>query len=403
MKFSSQNGTKKAAIGIGSILLLAASLVTVAATVTAQTTGCSDENRVDFGSQFFGSGDYGNHLLSVDAPTGGTELAPVAVSLPAGVYSVGAEATDGYTGRDTVTQPNEQWFAEFYSASGALLATTAPTGDVADLVEQGFWSGSLGEVTLAEDATSLVIKHAAPGSSSPNSVRAVCLSADFVADIPVEVLDSSIVVDFDSTNLDPSEVVIECAGAGSDSGTDTAVDLTFPTVEPGDECSVTWPEDHTCTVVVTPEGDIDVVEGGNSVVITFPEDVSVDVVVDIDCTIDCSDVDAVAAHDGSDCPLDCSDEAINSGVTAEADCMVECSDGSMVAEAADCPVECSDGSSAASAADCPVTCSDGSTAATAADCDDDDDDDEVITTEVQGQVIEAPVAQPQSADPTFTG
>ena len=109
-----QLGRKKVAVGVGAALLLAASLITVGAAVSAQsgpTADCSNDNPIQFGTQFFGSADYDNHLLS----SGPTELT-FDYALPAGTYEIAAVSTDGYIGRELITQTEEQWFAQFVGA-----------------------------------------------------------------------------------------------------------------------------------------------------------------------------------------------------------------------------------------------------------------------------------------------
>lgn len=352
-------GRQKAAVGIGAVLLLAASLITVATTVGAQSEGCVGE-RVDFGTdQIFGTDFFGNHLLSRDTPVGGVQLDPVAVSFPAGTYAVTAESTDGYIGRAGVVQTQEQWIADFIDAEGNLLASTQPTGDVPDPDDEDFdfWSGSIGEITLDADAASVVIRHAAPGAPSPNSVRAICIGVDLVAQAPAAI-DSSIVVDFDSTG-DPSDITVTCGDAEGVTVGGVAVDIGPDDVIPGTTCTVDFPhgDDHACVMSVTATDDdgndatdaVIVVNGEATKDITFPADIGVDVVVDIDC----SPVDD---------PIDT--EVLDS--TEEPEPAAETPD------------------PAPAPAPAPAVPDD-------------------IDTEVLGQVVTAPVAQAESGDPTFTG
>ena len=175
MNSASTPSRKKAAFGVTTVLLLAASLLTVSSTAGAQGAifaGCPADS-VNFGTEgeFFGTLDYNNHLLSSGPTSQSTDYA-----LPAGTYEIGAVSTDGYEGRELIeNQPAEQWFAEFLAADGSVVATTGLTADIQDGVEQGIWSGSLGEVTLASDATQVRVQHASPGGDNPNSVRAVCV------------------------------------------------------------------------------------------------------------------------------------------------------------------------------------------------------------------------------------
>jgi hypothetical protein len=106
----------------------------------------------------------------------------VAAAVPAGEYQIDTVSYDGYTGRTgTAAQPYEQYVLEFLSASGDVLARTGPTADLADGVEEATWSGSVGSVVLAEDATQIRAIHRArvdssfdPGPSA-NSVQPACV------------------------------------------------------------------------------------------------------------------------------------------------------------------------------------------------------------------------------------
>ena len=222
MKSSSRLGRKKAAVGFGAILLLAASLITVSAAVSAQsgpTADCSNDNAIQFGTQFFGSADLGNHLLS----SGPVERS-YAYDLAPGVYEISAVSTDGYLGRELVTQDEEQWFAQFLAADGSIIDTSAVTDDVPDFVEIGIWPGSLGSVTIDQQVATVRIVHNAPGAtSSPNSVRPVCLGASLTAEIPVATCDAVEAADGSVSGVDSVTGEV-CDLGGSDAGTCDAVE-----------------------------------------------------------------------------------------------------------------------------------------------------------------------------------
>ena len=263
-------------------MLLVASLA-VGAAVSAQsgpTAGCSNDNPIQFGTQFFGENDYDNHLLS----NGPTEL-EFAYSLPAGTYNISAVSTDGYEGRSEIIQTEEQWFAQFISG-GSVVATTSPTGDVPDSVEQGIWSGSLGEVVLESAIDTVRVVHRAPGGDSQNSVRPVCLGATLTsaqAAAPIESIESSIMVMFDSEGIAESTITLECENADAMEVTGEMVMLITDPVDPGSVCTVGFPAEHDCTMSVRPAGDVEVDNSPGSKVITFPEDTAVDAKVEIFC------------------------------------------------------------------------------------------------------------------------
>lgn len=121
-------------------------------------------------------------LVDFDSPISGlvsSRTYPLTASLSPGTYAVNAVSWDGYEGRGSIPepQPAERWYAEVLDASGAVLATTASTPDVADDTDEVLWAGSLGEVSWASGtATSIRVVHAMPKAPTPNSVVPVCVS-----------------------------------------------------------------------------------------------------------------------------------------------------------------------------------------------------------------------------------
>jgi len=149
--------------------------ITLASNLGAQngSQGCSGDIVIQTGGPLFGGTAnrlYSNTLLPdrVTSRTYGID------TVPAGTYQVMAVGYDGYVGRVHAFQGNEQWFAEFTGAAG-LLDTTGTTGDVPDGLEEAFWSGGVGTVTLASDATQLTARHAFLTNEVANSVEPVCL------------------------------------------------------------------------------------------------------------------------------------------------------------------------------------------------------------------------------------
>jgi len=170
--------------GVGIVAIVGALLVS-GASLSAQSgpsADCSATNASNFGTQFFGVEEFGNRLLST-SPT--SRVFDLPSAMVAGTYTIDAVSYDGYPNRDTVAaQPLEQWFAEFLAADGTVLATTGSTGELEDLVLEATWSGSLGEVTLADTATQIRTIHVAPGDPLINSVRPVCVGAELVVTDP---------------------------------------------------------------------------------------------------------------------------------------------------------------------------------------------------------------------------
>ena len=238
-----------------------------------------------FGTAFFGTEDNGNRLLST-SPTNRTyELATV---IPAGSYAVNAVSYDGYSTRESIpSQPQEQWFAELLDAEGGVLATTGPTADLEDLVVEASWSGSVGSIEIAGDATSIRVLHLAPGSPSVNSVRPVCLG--FVSDGSGggdggdggDDMSTSIVVDYENTDGESVPVEVACGRGLVDSAAGSTVTVAIADVPSGATCEVDYTDgDDNCDVSVS-DNAVKTEFDGNVLVITMPD--SGQVVVDISC------------------------------------------------------------------------------------------------------------------------
>ncbi len=109
----------------------------------------------------------------------------VTAAVPAGGVTItNATSSDSYVGRENVTQTSERWDVQFLDAGGAVIATSAPTADLPDLVQTGTWSGPLGPVNLPSDAVSIRPHHrpdlapdGTPNSVFPGSVR-LCWSVE---------------------------------------------------------------------------------------------------------------------------------------------------------------------------------------------------------------------------------
>ncbi len=104
------------------------------------------------------------------------------VNLAAGKYDVTLVAWDGYIGREAVSQPNERYKLELRNASGAVVATSNATTDVADNVREAIVINTVNEdLVVTEAITGLRGVHAVyPDTSSPNSVNALCAAIDVI-------------------------------------------------------------------------------------------------------------------------------------------------------------------------------------------------------------------------------
>lgn len=394
MKSSSQLGRKKAAVGIGAVLLLVASLITVSAAVSAQTGACGADTGIAFDGPFFGTGDYGNHLLSVANADGPTSIGPVSLALPAGTYALNAVARDGYEGRESVNQPSEQWLADFHAADGSYLATSRWTGDVPDNREAGEWAGSIGEITLSSDAATVTFRHAAPGpGNTPNSVRVVCLGATLISS-PSPCEGAAADGSDGATDADGNACVDPCDGAVvGDGATDADGKLCNDPCEAAlvavgvsaeaaaEACGADTPEECVAMAVANENNAADAapeacgVETGTE----GTGDACVDALVAEGAT-----VDGATTACGSDTAEACVAAAVDAGADQAA------------AEAA-----CDGITTEVEGA--TVTNDGGDTGDNGAGDDDDDNGAGDTDTEVLGATITAPVAQAQTGNPTFTG
>lgn len=261
-------------------LASAVALIEQADAQTGPTASCSADE-TSFGVTAFGLGFGSNRLTTTGTPT---STFPLASPLAAGTYDINAVSYDGYPDRIlTVPQLREQWTASFLAADGSVLATTAPTGDIADGVNEDTWSGSVGSVTLASQAVSVQVNHAGIGDVSVNSVYAVCIGADLVE--PEVELSSGITVDFVDLADRSSTIGVSC-GDLSESATGSTADLAIGSLDPGTECLVEYPLDFNCDVIVETE-DVDVTSAltDNGIVVNTPPGGGV-VAVSITCDAD---------------------------------------------------------------------------------------------------------------------
>ncbi len=283
MELNTTLTTRIVGFAAAALLLVVLAVLTMAGSVSAQTgpgATCTGDTATTFGTNYWGFEEWGNRIYSTSPTSRDFALSS---PLEAGTYVLDGVSYDGYPGREMIdAQPREQWFAELLSADGTVLGTSGVTGDIADGVEEGTWSGALGEVTIGQTATAVRISHAAPGSISVNSVRPVCLGATGgpVAPAPTPP-PSSIVVDYDSTNAAASDVMVVC-GNLEESATGTSVDLMIDGIPAESGCAVRYTPGLVCTVVVDPDSSV-AATSGDGVNIQIPDAGDAAIVVDIDC------------------------------------------------------------------------------------------------------------------------
>jgi hypothetical protein len=118
------------------------------------------------------------------------------------VADVRAVTYDGYHGRENTSQPFEQLVFQFLDAGGTVLATSAPTTDLADLVLEATAVTvlpTLGWTTGT--ATQVRALHAYLGTdATPNSLEPMCLSVD-----PVPTPQSTTTTTTTTTTIQPGD------------------------------------------------------------------------------------------------------------------------------------------------------------------------------------------------------
>ena len=108
--------------------------------------------------------------------TGGPETTSnMPVSLDAGTYKVSLYSWDGYNGRETVSQPNEQWYVSFLDGSSEVAQSGSST-DLADNVIEADSTDIVNtNLVLNQSVDGVVGTHVAP-TTTANSVYPVCAS-----------------------------------------------------------------------------------------------------------------------------------------------------------------------------------------------------------------------------------
>ncbi len=277
---------------------------------------CGGDYASSFGSVGFNT-VVGDKILSTSPSSRTFNLSN---PIPAGTYSITAVSYDGYTGRaESQGQTQEQWFGELLSSSGAVIAQTSVTGDLADGIIEATWVGGVGQVTLTETATQLRANHAAPGTPAINSVRPVCIGATLLAPPPTTppVTEppttqppttepapptsgeppapgpSSVTVNkvTSGTTDNPATITLDCGAAGSAIGADTG--LAVGNLEPGDVCEISIDQSATSDIEqisfsVSPNSIIPIIDA-TSITLEVPT-TGLDIVVTVTCTVTGEDI-----------------------------------------------------------------------------------------------------------------
>lgn len=154
---------------------------------------------------------------------GGQSSGAVAVSLEAGSYDVRLGSRDnGHAAGYQSYQTAEMWRLDFYNASGALIASSGSTGDLAEAVKSTTYN--VGQVVLSEAAASVRAVHA---GGAVNSIDAVCAGATRLPDPepepePTPAPDKEAELKDEDTEPEPEDTDTE----PEDTDTDTEPEIT---------------------------------------------------------------------------------------------------------------------------------------------------------------------------------
>ena len=104
------------------------------------------------------------------------QAGPVVANIPAGAYEVTLISHDGYDTRDTITQPEEQWYATLLDSNDDEIVSTGVISDLEDFVKYTMREEVVNtDLAVLNDATSVIANHAnLDPNVSANSVYPVC-------------------------------------------------------------------------------------------------------------------------------------------------------------------------------------------------------------------------------------
>jgi hypothetical protein len=163
----------------------------------------------------------------------------VAASIPAGEYDVITGAYDGYKDRtSTETQDFERFILRFLDADGSVIASTSPSMDLVDGVEEASWTGPVGTVTLDRAAVSVEAEHADLGDQAvfdigqAQSVQPSCFGLDTVPPTTTTTLPPTTTVPDTTTTTVPDTTTTVAPTTTVPDTTTTTVAPTTTVIEP---------------------------------------------------------------------------------------------------------------------------------------------------------------------------
>ncbi len=107
--------------------------------------------------------------------------AKINVNIPAGAYHIWLASSDGYSGRASANQLNEQYFLKLYSGH-SLISQTNSISDLDNDVDYAYLEEKVNSFfKINKNVSSIVAFHSVYPSNSANSLSAVCAAFDRIS------------------------------------------------------------------------------------------------------------------------------------------------------------------------------------------------------------------------------
>ncbi len=127
----------------------------------------------------------GYGLISTEQTSTWSDVLYQNVNIPKGKYSVTLQSFDGYSGRSSANQSNEQFWV-LLAANNKTVAVTNPSKDIPDGKEQAYWTGGVGNIDVGKAVDMISLRHVKPyPNSNPNSHIPVCMLLKDITPPPV--------------------------------------------------------------------------------------------------------------------------------------------------------------------------------------------------------------------------
>ncbi len=121
----------------------------------------------------------GEKIVSPNNMSGFDQETSSGTNLSSGRYRVSLASWDGYNGRESVSQPKEQWFVKLMNG-GNEIARSSAIRDLPDNIRETLIQEQVnGDLNLSQSINNVIAYHAAyVDNSNPNSVVPICAAFD---------------------------------------------------------------------------------------------------------------------------------------------------------------------------------------------------------------------------------